>query len=177
MRQAKGEGKHFNPTRLLDKIEFIGPQVELHELVQSISIEITHRLGVSWDEMFGRLMKFKERVGHCRAPLRHKEGDHRLGIWIGAQRKKKTTLTPERLQRLDEIGFVWDGRDAAWEAGFSALKLFQERERHCRVPAAHKEGDHSLGTWVSFQRQSKTRLTPERVQRLDEIGFVWSVRK
>ena len=50
MRQAKGEGKSFNPTRLLDKIEFIGPQVELHELVQSISIEITDRLGVSWDD-------------------------------------------------------------------------------------------------------------------------------
>ena len=50
MRQAKGEGKPFNPARLLDKIEFIGPQVELHELVQSISIEITDRLGVSWDD-------------------------------------------------------------------------------------------------------------------------------
>jgi len=110
MRQAKGEGKPFDPTKLVDKIEFIGPQVEFHELVQSISIEITDRLGVSWDEWFGRLVTFKEREGHCRVPQAHKEGDHRLGIWVGTQRAKKANLTPERLQRLDEIGFVWNAR-------------------------------------------------------------------
>ena len=177
MRQAKGEGKHFNPTGLLDKIEFIGPQVELHELVQSISIEITDRLGVSWDESYGRLVKFKEREGHCRVPAGHKEGDHSLGTWVIVQRQSKATLTSERVQRLDEIGFVWNVFDAAWEAGFVALKLYKEREGHCRVPTGHKEGHHRLGRCVSIQRGTKATLTPERVQRLDEIGFVWDARK
>ena len=144
MRQAKGEGKPFDPTRLLDKIEFIGPQVEFHELVQSISIEITDRLGVSWDEWFGRLVTFKEREGHCRVPAGHKEGAYRLGQWVATQRASKATLMPERLELLDEIGFIWDVLDADWEEGFAALKVFKKREGHCRVPQAHKEGDHRL---------------------------------
>ena len=177
MRQAKGEGKPFNPTRLLDKIEFIGPQVAFHELVQSISIEITDRLGVSWDEMFGRLKKYRERVGHCRVPAGHKEGDHSLGTWVSVQRRSKATLAPERVQRLDGIGFVWDPLTADWEEGFAALKLYQERVGHCRVPATYKDGEYNLGNWTTHQRKYKARITPERVQRLDEIGFVWNVRK
>ena len=177
MRQAKGEGKPFDPTRLLDKIEFIGPQVAFHELVQSISIEITDRLGVSWDEMFGRLKKYRERVGHCRVPAGHKEGDHSLGTWVSVQRRSKATLAPERVQRLDGIGFVWDPLTADWEEGFAALKLYQERVGHCRVPATYKDGEYNLGNWTTHQRKYKARITPERVQRLDEIGFVWNVRK
>ncbi len=69
LKQDKGEGKPFNPKRLLEKIEFFGPQVGLGELVRSISVEITDRLGVSWDEMYGRLVKYKQREGDCRAPI------------------------------------------------------------------------------------------------------------
>jgi hypothetical protein len=93
------------------------------------------------------------------------------------QRKTKATLAPERVQRLDEIGFVWDPFTAGWEAGFATLEVFKKREGHCRVPNRHKEGDHRLGIWVGTQRAKKATLTPERLQRLDEIGFVWDARK
>ena len=74
---------------------------------------------------------------------------------------------------MSRIGpFVWDPLTANWEEGFAALEVFKEREGHCRVPNAHKEGDHRLGAWVSAQRASEATLTAERVHRLDEIGFV-----
>ena len=119
---------------------------------------------------------FKKREGHCRVPAGHKEGDYRLGGWVSKQRNK-SILAPERVQRLDKIGFVWDPLTADWEEGFAALKLFQERLGHCRVPWNHKEGDHGLGIWVSNQRAKKATLTKERVQRLDKVGFVWDARK
>ena len=131
----------------------------------------------AWEEGFAALKLFQEREGHCRVPTAHKEGAHRLGQWVGVQRGRKATLTPERVQRLDKIGFVWDPLTADWEEGFAALKLYQERVGHCRVPWNHKEGDHGLGQWVSNQRAKKANLTPERVQRLDEICFAWSARK
>ena len=99
------------------------------------------------------------------------------GVWVGVQRSSKATLTEERVQRLDKIGFVWNALSANWEEGFAALEVFKEREGHCRVPQAHKEGDHRLGIWVGTQRAKKATLTPERVQRLDEIGFVWDAGK
>jgi hypothetical protein len=176
LKQDKGEGKPFNPKRLLEKIEFLGPQVGFEELVNSIAVEITDRLGVSWDEMYGRLVKFNMREGHCRVPIDHKEGDYSLGFWGGNQRSNKDALSPERRQRLNEIGFVWDPQTADWEEGFAALLVFNQREGHSRVPTGHKEGDYRLGAWVGNQRTKKDALSPERRQRLEEIGFVWDAR-
>jgi len=34
-----------------------------------------------WEQGFTVLLKFKRRAGHCRVPIDHSEGDHRLGWW------------------------------------------------------------------------------------------------
>ena len=129
-----------------------------------------------WEEGFAALRQFKEREGHCRVRVLHKEGDFKLGTWSREQRKAIDTLSPESWQRLDKIGFVWDPRRRQWEEGFAALKHFMQREGHCRVPRAHKEGDYKLGTWVRVQRRNKDALSPERLRWLENIGFVWDAR-
>ena len=48
LKQEKGEGKAFKSDRLFEKIEFIGPVVGFDNLVQSISVAITDRLGAGW---------------------------------------------------------------------------------------------------------------------------------
>ena len=175
LKQRKGEEKPFNPKRLLEKIEFLGPQVGFDELVHSIAVEITDRLGVSWDAIYGLLVKFKEREGHCLVNANHKEGDYRLGSWVNKQRARKDALSPERRQRLEEIGFVWGPHTQQWEEGFAALARFKEREGHCLVKINHKEDgyDGNLGGWVNNQRTRRAGLSPERIERLDAIGFVW----
>ena len=40
----------------------------------------------------------------------------------------------------------------------------------------NKEGDFKLYNWLSNQRSNKDKLTPERIKRLDALGFVWKVR-
>jgi hypothetical protein len=100
-----------------------------------------------------------------------------LGNWVGTQRSTKDSLSPERRQRLDDIGFVWDALTEAWEEGFSKLLKFKETEGHCRVPTGLKLDGFNLGSWVSIQRSTKDSLSPERRQRLDDIGFVWDARK
>ena len=56
------------------------------------------------------------------------------------------------------------------------LKRFKEREGSCSVKQTHKEGSIKLGTWANAQRSNKDTLTPERIQRLEAIGFVWNAR-
>ena len=60
---------------------------------------------------------------------------------------------------------------------FGLLEVFEEREGHCRVPKLHREGDHKLGSWVSNQRTKKDSLSPDRIKRLDALGFVWEASK
>jgi hypothetical protein len=46
LKRDKGEGKPFNSGRILEKIEFLGPEVEFDKLVQSITMKVIDRLGV-----------------------------------------------------------------------------------------------------------------------------------
>jgi uncharacterized membrane protein len=126
-----------------------------------------------WEEGFTALLVFKQREGHCNASRGYKEGDYNLGSWINAQRRKKDSLSRERIQRLEELGIAWDPYTQQWEDNFAALSRFKQREGHCLVHQHHKENGIKLGSWVSNQRSIKDTLTPERIQRLEETGFVW----
>jgi Helicase associated domain len=127
----------------------------------------------AWEDGFSYLKGYKQREGHCRVPDDHKENGFRLGQWVGDQRVNKEKLTVERRVRLDEIGFIWDPIETAWEQGFRYLTIYKEREGHCRVPKPHKEDGFPLGQWVLTRRHNKESLSEVRQQRLDELGFVW----
>jgi superfamily II DNA or RNA helicase len=138
---------------------------------------VWNQLEADWEEGFSALKIYKDRVGHCRVPQRYKENGFRLGQWVTVQRANKTKMPSERRQRLEELGFIWDEREADWEEGFNYLKLFKNREGHCRVPQRHKENGFRLGQWISRQRQSKATLSLVRRQRLEELGFIWDERE
>ena len=62
---------------------------------------------------------------------------------------------------------------AAWYFWFGLLKIFTEKELHCRVPKDHKENGYSLGNWVSTQRSRKRSLSKEQIEKLDKVDFIW----
>ena len=175
-KEAKGRDEVFNPKRFKDKVEVIGPLIGLDELTNSIYVEAIDRFGESWDEWYGRLLKFKEREGHCRVTTNHLEGEYRLGVWVASQRTKRSKLSETRRQRLDALGFVWDEVAQKWEENFNALKKFKEREGHCRVPHNHFEDEYSIGQWVTSLRSRMIELSEERRRELDELDFVWDPR-
>jgi hypothetical protein len=57
------------------------------------------------------LLKYKEREGDCLVPQSYSEEGFPLGYWVSIQRNQTASLSGERRQRLDEIGFVWDARN------------------------------------------------------------------
>ena len=177
LQQARGRGDKFNPRQLHEKIEVIGPAINLNKLTRSIDIAILDQLGFSWDKCYGVLQKFRKREGHCRVPQLFEENGVTLGNWIKTQRAshERTALNSERIRRLESIGFSWDPYGEDWENGFVTLQKFKKREGHCRVPPNFKEDKMTLGTWVYVQRifYKKGTLDSERVKRLESIGFSW----
>ena len=176
LRERKGADEPFDLRRLREKVEVIGPAVDLEHLNTSISIAIADRIGIGWDEWYGRLKDYKQREGHCLVPNRYCDpaSGYRLGQWVNVQRTHQETLLSERRQRLDALGFAWDARTAQWEEGFRFLEIFRQREGHCRVPTSRREQGFRLGTWVGGQRDDKDRMWLDRRQRLDALGFVWN---
>ena len=61
-----------------------------------------------WEEMFRKLLAFRQEFGHCDAPTTRKD-DSGLGGWVARQRLRyrQGTLDANRVQRLEEIGFKW----------------------------------------------------------------------
>ncbi|KAL7462929.1 hypothetical protein ACHAXS_003298 [Conticribra weissflogii] len=64
--------------------------------------------------MYNRLIIFKDIHGHCNVKKRYAE-DQKLGHWVHYQRTqwKKNNLAAERIQLLEDIGFVWMERASA----------------------------------------------------------------
>jgi hypothetical protein len=136
-------------------------------------------VAAAWDEGFGHLLAYVEAEGHALVPQIHRTDDgYLLGSWVSHQRSGKDTLSEERRQRLDEVGFVWDAQDyaAAWEEGFGHILAYVKADGHALVPKGYRTADgYTLGTWCNTQRRSKRdgTLSPERLQRLDAVGFIW----
>lgn len=78
---------------------------------------------------------------------------------------------------LDDIGFVWDHLQVAWDQNLGHLKEFRSLYP-TKWPMATEEfpAGNKLGHWCYSQRRclKNDELSPERKARLDEIGFPWT---
>ena len=171
MREERGLGVGFNDTRFREKVEVLGPSLSLSMLQRSIALACIDRLGSNWDERFGELRAFKAREGHCNVP-RNYEVNPALAGWVKKQRSNQDKLHRTRVERLNSLDFEWNLRITAWDSLFSELSDFKKREGHCNVPRKYKE-NRTLSTWVGTQRTEKHKLSPERLRKLNSIGFDW----
>ncbi len=101
----------------------------------------------------------------------------------------------ERIQLLEDIGFDWNGtkglkalRNETWWTRFGELETFKEHLGHLDVDIDMEEDILNalnvikLRHWVKLQRVEHTRyksgekssLTPERVEALSRIDFIWN---
>jgi hypothetical protein len=150
--------------------------VLLDVLRDAVATAIVDRLGVSWDERYGELKTYKERLGDCNVLATWPENPQ-LGSWVVTQRvwQKNGRLSADRKSLLDELGFVWAPVDDAWEKMFAELKRYKDEHGHCNVPDRWAEYP-KLGSWVVTQRifRNKGKLSSARKAQLDALGFVWT---
>jgi hypothetical protein len=150
-----------------------------------------------WSEKFEDLMQFRNKQGHCCVPHAFQENPS-LARWVKRQRYQyklfisgdpASTLTQERIDVLERIGFVWDSHSAAWETRYAELADFLRMNGHTNVPSRYENSQ--LATWVKCQRRQykmrkeiglsidqkkKTLLSDARIQRLEALGFEWELR-
>jgi glycerol-3-phosphate cytidylyltransferase-like family protein len=133
-----------------------------------------------WDTRFEQLVDYKKANGDCIVRLQHHSQNIELGHWVAKQRqsKNKFLLTEERLQKLNSIGFVWRVIRVDWDTRLEQLMDYKKAYGDCNVST--KDSQHiQLGSWVSRQRLAgnKFRLSEEREEKLNTIGFVWNINE
>jgi hypothetical protein len=170
------------PPERRSRIEEIGFNFEL----QSEKNERT------WNEKLQRLKEYKRKHGDCVVPIKNFE-DVELSIWVTHQRAgyKLGTLPSHRIQKLNEVGFVWsivergcqapsEKQELAWEKSFEKLHEFYEVHGHFMVPSKSENGKaNPLSAWVFTQRRyyAQGQMKEDRRLKLEAIDFIWSQAK
>ena len=147
---------------------------------------------IGWEVHFQKLVQFKESHGHCRVPRNYTADDVNLGNWVSSQRQEylslregqHSTMTQERIDALEKVGFDWGRYNTEWEAYLQLVQEFHAEHGHCRVPRNHSVNHVKLGKWVSNQRSAyksfkdgqHSTMTQERIDALEKIGFVWKLQ-
>jgi Helicase associated domain len=90
-------------------------------------------LSTQWDQMFARLLKFKEETGHCMVPKRYPP-EAKLGTWVHTQRMQYRKLTTGINTKKDSETMSDNGADNTSDAGSDkgedeVLRLTNDRQK------------------------------------------------
>jgi len=159
-------------------------------VLESVRFAFTTRGEEHWQKNYEKLKEYKVDHGHVLVPRQCEIPG--LGDWVTSQRQqyqeytkgRPTPLTKQRKELLDEIGFQFRIRNRPeWSSKYDELLAYKEKHGDTRVPQ-HFKTNKALGKWVAKQREQyklhkkgkHSFLTPDRLEKLNSIGFVWSVR-
>jgi hypothetical protein len=187
--QGKGETesqawKHAM-SEYTEKISFydLPTKIDKTRFINTLYTKTLETIGRSWDFWYGLTLAYKEKFGDANAPALYEtlEG-YRLGKWQFVQRHSfnNKTLPEERIERLRAIGFLWGLRDEMFERGFLEMIKYKEQFGNANAPRSYKTPDgHNLGIWQDNIKRfyKKGKLSPDKIIRLEEIGFKWKFKK
>jgi hypothetical protein len=176
----------YNPSRSVEEEELSGTG----ESSADDSLKFRAYQAENWTERFEELLEFRSRIGHCLVPNNFPVNPP-LAQWVKRQRyqyklkqqNKRSTMSDERVQALEEIGFVWDSHSACWDEKLEELLQYREVHGHCNVPSRFAE-NRQMAVWVKRQRRQykfycegkASSMTEERIAILEGLGFQWDLR-
>jgi superfamily II DNA or RNA helicase len=137
------------------------PGVDAEKIRESVEVFIVRRLTDSWEENYGKLLRYKREHGDISIP----HGSH-LYDWLRYQKSRWRLLFPGKRKLLLDVGIDLTPRPMYWQRNFEQLCAFKAEHGHLTVPFNSK-----LGRWVIIQRMYLDRLPAERREALLELGF------
>ncbi|MCG2459619.1 Helicase associated domain protein [Flavobacteriaceae bacterium F89] len=132
----------------------------------------------NWLNHLIKLREYKDKFGHTNVSQVDKNPAYKkLGKWLNEQRnykkgrklgKRIVYLTEEKEVLLNDLGIIWDVKEHEWNQRLRELKSFHEKFNSWKVPLNGKEYG-GLGHWI--YRIKKNGITPERAEKLKQIGY------
>lgn len=142
------------------------------------------KIGFLWHPLnsdFERNVAFVEeyiKENERQVPRKHKINGVNLGAWADTKRHQRRNgkLSEANIKKLELIGFEFEPLIRRWEINLALVKGYIEQHKE-QVPGLHEINGIKIGDWARFQRQAfkKGKLTKERIKKLDDIGFHWTV--
>ncbi|CAK4718407.1 hypothetical protein LEN26_016231 [Aphanomyces euteiches] len=184
-------GSIVNRLRAAKREKLLTPEQEAE--LASMGFDMMVR--ISWSDKILALNTFREIFGHVNVPIAFEipQEDARwpskihgmkLGNVVKSLRFRHSSLSKQRRDALDAIGFVWSSWESSWHKRFQALSTYRSIHGDLHVPSYFvvPENDElwpkdfwgmKLHVVVQNMRYRSHRLTFEQINALNEIGFVW----
>jgi superfamily II DNA or RNA helicase len=191
MRVLQGKGKQ-GTQECKDAMTEYGENIKFHDLpvkidkklfIEKLNTRIVEIIGRNWDFWYGLTVRYKDDFGDANAPQSYRTNDNfMLGFWQQKQREyyKKRNLSPDRIERLEKIGFIWNIiKEDPFEKGFQQTLIYKEMTGNPNAPAGYiTSKGYPLAYWQRVQiKRNKRQLFPDQIKRLDDIGFIWNIIK
>ncbi len=172
-------------TEYCDKFEFFNlpNKIDQDRFIKTLYTKAIEVISRSWDFWYGLTLKYKLEYGDANAPQSYKTPKgFDLGKWQARQRvsyRKGTLDNKLRVQKLEEIGFVWEPHEEAFEQGYQETLKYKNKWGNANALYHHKTPKgFALGIWQNTLRVSyrKGILDKLKILKLEEIGFLWKLR-
>ena len=170
----KGQCRTKLTEEMIEQLNVIGFPWEVHP---------NERATAGWFDIFyDKLKEYKQEKGSFYGISTNEE----ISKWVAGVRraykgKGGTRLTLEMIEKLNEIGFPWEassdknGTSKWFDIFYDKLKEYKQEKGSFYGASTNEE----IGKWVvgvrrAYKGKSKTRLTMEMIDKLNEIGFTWN---
>lgn len=157
---------------------------------REIFMRLQENLGSAWDTYYEAAKQWYEENGNLKIPKSYvTESGLTLGAWINTQRRVKSgnisgNLTWEKIQKLNDIGMIWDVTDSSWQEVFEELKSYRNTYGNLDIKAKYvSPTGFRLGSWINNMRFKVKKygieqaLTDEQRKALEELGMIWDHNK
>ena len=134
-----------------------------------------------WERNYYAAVEYHQKHGNLDVPAYYVTDDGvRLGNWLTNLRSarngkdsRRAELTDEQIRKLDELGFVWEGRHhSTWEKSYFAACAYQKENGNLDIPVAYVTEDGCrLGRWIRRQKQKFEILSAGRKKKLLALGL------
>ena len=170
------------------------------ELLEKIGMRFENKKNIiGWEEHYKLAKVYFEKdnnleISKCFKTIdgiTYAENGYNLGEWITTQRQtyKSGKLSEEKIKLLEKIGMRFENKKniIGWEEYYKLAKVYFEKNNNLEISQSFKtldgitydEKGYNLGIWIKTQRQfyKNGKLNKERIELLDKIGMVWSIKK
>ena len=162
---------HYNNASLgnekIESLEYIG--------------FVWDQLEEAWERGYQETLKYKKQYGNPNAIQKYRTPEgFVLGTWQSHQKAAYSNekLNDEKIKRLEDIGFIWDQIDEAWEKGYQGTIKYKYLFGSANAPYKYMTPEgFSLGWWQGIQKKNydNGKLGNELIRKLEKIGFIWSI--
>lgn len=150
--------------------------LERIQKLKNIGFDFSNLQSEYWKHMYELLLKYKYMYKDCNVPNKFRLNDESLGVWVCSQRKhyKDNTLSLDKVQKLNEINFIWNPLDNIWNNFYNDLIQFKNEYGNYNVPRNYKK-NKELSFWIKNQKNLYQNGTLDKIRenKLKNIGFTF----